>query len=145
MMLPLETRHLFTLTLSVGAILPVGRTPLGERRIAVVTGGDFAGERLRGTVPEGGSDWLLARADTLQLDVRLALRTDDGALIAMTYRGYRHGPAAAIERLNRGEPVDPKSYYFRIAPVFETAAEHYLWLNRVVAVGTGHRLATGPV
>jgi hypothetical protein len=144
-MAEIRTQHLLTVTLAVGTILDVGRTPLGERRIAIVTGGRFEGARLKGTVAEGGSDWILARPDTLQLDVRLALKTDDGALIGMTYRGYRHGPAAVIERLNRGEEVDPTSYYFRIAPFFETAAERYSWLNRVVAVGTGHRLPQGPV
>ena len=31
----------------------------------------------------------------------------------MTYRGMRHGPAAVMERLNRGDTVDPSEYYFR--------------------------------
>jgi uncharacterized protein DUF3237 len=97
-------------------------------------------------VLEGGSDWILARPDSvLQLDVRLTLRTDDDQLIGMTYRGLRHGPAAVIDRLNRGEKVDPSEYYFRTSPVFETASEKYAWLNRIIAVGTGHRLPQGPV
>jgi Protein of unknown function (DUF3237) len=50
-----------------------------------------------------------------------------------------------IDRLNRGETVDPAEYYFRTAPVFETASEKYGWLNRIIAVGTGHRLPQGPV
>jgi Protein of unknown function (DUF3237) len=145
-MAELRTAHLFTITLTVGTIQTLGRTPLGERRIAIVTGGRFEGARLKGTVPEGGSDWILVRPDgAMQLDVRLALATDDGAFVAMTYRGYRHGPAAVIDRLNRGETVDPASYYFRIAPMFETAADKYGWLNRIVAIGTGHRLPQGPV
>jgi len=45
----------------------------------------------------------------------------------------------------RGEAVDPTSYYFRINPMFETAAQAYDWLNRIVAVGIGHRQADGPV
>jgi hypothetical protein len=81
----------------------------------------------------------------LQLDVRLTLKTEDGALIGMTYRGFRHGPPAVIERLNRGETVDPSGYYFRIAPLFETSAPRYDWLNRIICVGTGHRLPQGPV
>ncbi len=144
-MLELRTAHLFTITLSVGTIQNLGRTPLGDRRVAVVSGGKFEGPKLKGTVMEGGSDWILIRPDAMQLDVRLTLRTDDGALIGMTYRGYRHGPADVLDRLNRGEPVDPASYYFRVAPLFETSAEKYAWLNRVVAVATGHRLPDGPV
>lgn len=145
-MAEIRTAHLFTITLSVGKVQNLGRTPFGERRIAPVLGGRFEGPKLKGTVEEGGSDWLLVRPDgATQLDVRLTLKTDDGQLIGMTYRGYRHGPAAVIERLNRGEAVDASQYYFRTAPFFETASEKYGWLNRIVAVATGHRPPEGPV
>lgn len=145
-MTEIRTTPLFTLTLKVGRIQNLGKTPLGERRVATVTGGSFEGPKLAGTVEEGGSDWILVRPDgALQLDVRLTLKTADGQLIGMTYRGFRHGPAPVIERLNRGEPVDPGEYYFRIAPFFETASEKYGWLNRIVALGLGHRLPEGPV
>ncbi len=145
-MAEIRTAHLFTITLKVGEIQPLGKTPFGERRVAVVEGGSFEGARLKGTVLKGGSDWILGRADgVLQLSVRLTLRTQDGDIIAMSYSGYRHGPAAVIERLNRGEKVDPAEYYFRTAPVFETASEKYGWLNRIICVATGDRRADGPV
>lgn len=63
----------------------------------------------------------------------------------MTYRGYRHGPAEVMERLNKGKIVDPSKYYFRVAPFFEPGTEKYTWLNRIVAVGAGSRLPSGPV
>ena len=141
-----RTTPLFTVTLKVPKIQNLGKTPLGERRVGIVASGSFEGPKLSGTVEEGGSDWILVRPDgALQLDVRLTLKTNDGQLIGMTYRGFRHGPPAVIERLNRGEPVDPSEYYFRIAPFFETSSEKYGWLNRIVAVGLGHRLPEGPV
>jgi hypothetical protein len=143
----IETRPLFELRLQVPQILDLGDTPLGRRRIATVTGGEFTGERLKGTVvgaPAG--DWMLLRTDgVLVLDVRLALRTDDGELVYMNYRGLRHGPQEVMARLAAGESVDPRSYYFRIVPTFETAAAKYKWLNGVVAVGTGRREPTGPI
>jgi hypothetical protein len=77
--------------------------------------------------------------------VRLLLKSDDDALIGMTYRGVRHGAADVVARIERGEAVDPASYYFRTAAWFETAAPQYAWLNNIVAVGVGHRLADGPV
>jgi hypothetical protein len=145
-MADIRTAHLFTVTLKVGEIQPVGKTPFGDRRIAIVDGGSFEGARLKGTVLKGGTDWIIGRPDgVLQLDVRMTLKTQDGEIIAMTYRGHRHGPAAVIERLNRGEKVDPSEYYFRTAPWFETASEKYAWLNRIVAVATGDRRADGPV
>jgi hypothetical protein len=142
----IRLEHLFTVRFDVTAPRSLGQTPFGERRIVQITGGSFEGPRLRGTVlPEGG-DWILLRSDgVLQLDVRATLQTDDGALIYMTYRGFRHGPAEVIDRLNRGEAVDPFTYYFRTAPFFETGDERYAWLNRTICVSTGERLPSGPV
>lgn len=146
-MAEIRTEYLFTIKIDVEIPLQMlGKTPYGERRIAKILGGSFAGDRLKGTVLPGGGDWLLHRADDVtQLDVRLTLQTDDAALIYMTYRGMRHGPAAVIDRLNRGEAVDPSEYYFRIAPLFETSADKYQWINKLIAVGSGRRLPQGPV
>ena len=143
----LASRPLFELRLDVPPLIDLGDTPYGRRRIAAVTGGSFEGERLRGTVLGApGGDWLLLRPDgVLMLDVRIVLKTDDGALIYMAYRGLRHGAADVMERLARGEAVDASSYYFRITPTFETAAPAYAWLNRLLAVGIGHREPAGPV
>ncbi|MEZ5650947.1 MAG: DUF3237 domain-containing protein [Burkholderiaceae bacterium] len=143
----IQTEKLFTLTLQVAMpMASLGRTQYGDRRIATVTGGRFEGERLNGTVQGVGGDWILNRIDGVtQLDVRITLVTDDGASIFMTYRGLRHGPAEVMDKMARGEPVDPDAYYFRISPAFETGDERYAWLNKIICVGSGHRLPTGPV
>jgi hypothetical protein len=73
------------------------------------------------------------------------MATSDDALIGMTYQGIRHGPPDVIARVEKGEAVDPAAYYFRINPVFETAAARYDWLNRVLAIGVGYRRADGVV
>ena len=141
-----RTRALFVMHLEVKPLQIVGATPAAYRRIGVVPSGSFEGERLSGVVLDGGSDWQSVRADgATTLDVRLVLQTTDGALIGMTYRGIRHGPADVVQRMERGEAVDPASYYFRINPLFETSAAPYDWLNRVVALGIGDRRADGPV
>ncbi|MBV8590041.1 MAG: DUF3237 family protein, partial [Acetobacteraceae bacterium] len=57
----------------------------------------------------------------------------------------RHGPADVLEKLWRGEEVDPALYYFRVAMLFETASDKYAWLNRIIAVGTGTRRPDGPI
>jgi hypothetical protein len=131
--------------LAVRPLIIVGETPLTTRRIGIVFGGKFEGERLSGEILDGG-DWQSVRQDgSTLLDVRLILKTDDGALIGVTYKGIRQGPPDVIARLEHGEPVDPESYYFRINPMFETASEKYAWLNNILAIGTGHRFAEGPV
>ncbi len=145
-MAEIRTAPLFTMSLQVSGMQPIGATPNGDRRVGLVAGGSFQGERLRGTVLSGGADWIIVRPDgATTLDVRLVLETDDGAAIGMTYRGMRHGPAAVMERMNRGENVDPSEYYFRTSVVFETAAPKYDWLNRIIAIGTGRRPPEGPV
>lgn len=139
-------RPLFTMRLAVGDLLAVGGPEGSGRRIGPISGGTFEGDRLHGTILAGGSDWQVMRGDgVIRLDARIILRTHDDALIAMTYAGLRHGPEEVIAKLGRGEPVDPASYYFRIVPSFATSAPGYAWLNRIVAMGSGHRLPEGPV
>jgi Protein of unknown function (DUF3237) len=141
-----RTRPLFVMRLDVRKLEIIGATPGPFRRVGIVPGGVFAGERLSGTVLDGGADWQEVRRDgATTLDVRLILKTADDALIGMTYRGLRHGPADVIARLERGEAPAPASYYFRINPMFETAAPAYDWINRVMAVGTGYRGTDGVV
>jgi hypothetical protein len=140
----IRLRPLLTMKLAVRPIIVIGETPLTTRRVGVVFGGVFEGERLSGEVLDGGSDWQSVRHDgSTLLDVRLNLRTGDGALIGVTYR-VRQGPPDIIARLERGEQVAPESYYFRINPMFETASEKYAWLNNILAIGTGHRFSGGP-
>jgi hypothetical protein len=140
-----RTKPLFVMRLDVKPLQIVGAAPAGFRRVGVVTGGTFAGDELSGRALDG-ADWQIVRSDGgVTLDVRLMLETHDKAMIAMTYRGLRTGPADVLDRLNKGEAVDPTDYYFRIAPLFETAAPRYAWLNDVVAVGVGHRYPEGPL
>jgi hypothetical protein len=141
-----HTRALFVMRLDVKPMVIVGDTPGSFRRVGIVPSGAFAGERLSGKVLDGGSDWQTVRSDgSTMLDVRLILRTDDGTDITMSYRGIRHGTTDVIQRMENGETVDPASYYFRITPIFEAPTGKYEWLNRIIAVGAGHRLAYGPV
>ena len=141
-----RTRPLFVMRLDVRPLQIIGATPAAYRRVGVVPSGVFEGERLSGQVLDGGSDWQTIRSDgSTTLDVRLVLKTADDALIAMTYRGIRQGPPDVIARIEKGDVVDPADYYFRIAPLFETAAPSYAWLNTIVAIGIGHRRADGPI
>jgi hypothetical protein len=143
----LKSRPLFDISIELHPIQLLGNTPAGERRIIAVSGGSFTGHRLRGEIlPHAGSDLLLTRSDgSYQQDVRLALRTDDGALILMTYRGVRHSSQEVAARMAAGEVVDSSEYYLRIAPFFETAAASYAWLNNIVAIGVGERLPNGAI
>jgi len=142
----ISTQHLFTLRLEIAPFVRIGAAPGRNLNIAPIAGGTFEGDRLRGTVAPGGSDWLEPRADGSNLiNVRIALQTDDGALIAIRYRGIRYASPEVSSRLQNGENVDASEYYFRASFMFETASEKYGWLNHIVGVGTGERPPSGPV
>ena len=144
----LPHRHLLTLRLNVdfAAMAVIGKTPAGLRRIAPVTGGTFTGDRLNGLVMPGGSDWVVNRTDgVMVIDVRLTLKTDDGALIYLTYQGRFLTDADAMARFNKGMLLDTGDYSLALSARFECGHDRYSWLNNVIAVGTGIQTATGPI
>ena len=142
----MTSRLLMKLQVVVPPPQRLGAVPHGTRVIAPIASGTFEGPRLRGTVLPGGCDWTLLRSDgVLELDLRLTLETDDGASIYLTSFGLRHGPPDVLAALARGEPVDQSKYYFRTAPRFETSAPPYAFLNRLIAISSGERRASGPI
>ena len=137
----LKSEFLFSITVGVSALYDIGQMPLGLRHIDMLGPGSFEGPRLKGEVLPGGMDQKTFRSDgAMTPDVRMVLRTDDGALIYCTYSGVRYGPPEVMRRIAEGEQVDPSEYYLRNTPRFETAAAPYDWLNRIVAVGVGRRM-----
>ena len=129
----MRTRPLMALRLDTAPTQNLGAGPRGARLTFPIVGGSFEGTGLRGKVLPGGGDWAIKRADgVLELDLRITLQTDDGALIQMTFEGIRDDAA-------KGAP------YFRTLPRFETADTKYALLNRLLAVGAGEVGADGPV
>ncbi|WP_433241380.1 DUF3237 domain-containing protein [Actinomadura nitritigenes] len=143
----IRTELLFDIVVDLDQPLDFGRGPAGRRVLFGAAGGAFEGPRLRGEVLPGGGDWALFRpGGAMCLDVRLALRTDDGALVHMTYGGrYTTPPELRDEMADTAtrHRVDPSRYYFRTNPLFETGAERYAWLNDAVCVGTGYLVEGG--
>src|SRR4030095_1261236 len=108
-MTELKSRHLFRITMKLPPTLELGATPAGTRRVYTVYAGDV--------LPPAGSALRQLRADgSAQQHVRLILRTDDGALILMTYRGVRHASPEVNERIARGERGGASDCYLRQAP-----------------------------
>lgn len=107
----------------------LGVTSRGHRKVWPILGGRFEGERLRGRVVSG-ADWGIVRSDgVLELDLRVALETEDGAQITMTFFGLR----------------DDAKHYFRTLPRFTTASPKYAFLNRVLTVSTSKLTPEGPI
>ena len=121
--------YLGTLRAETGTRTVVENGPQGTRTIVQVVGGRFEGPRLKASVQTPAGDWITNRADgSYRLDVRLTLKTDDGALILVTYNGI-------------GQTTDAGAS-LRIAPLFETGDSRYVWLTRLQAVGVGERAGT---
>jgi hypothetical protein len=119
----------------------VGPGPYGTRMIFDVTGGSFAGPRLRGRLLASGGDWLLVRPDGHGLlDVRATLATDDGAFVYAQYHGVLELSARVQALIASGGSTEFGEVYFATQPRFETGDPRYAWLNAVVAVGEGRLL-----
>jgi hypothetical protein len=135
-----DLTFVFELRASVGQPIELGTVPLGRRRVIPIEAGTVDGPRLAGVVLPGGADWQLIRADGVaEIEARYTIRSSDGTMISVVNRGLRHGPPEIMHKLIAGEPVDPSSYYFRTAPVFEVGAGPHEWLTRSLFVGVGIR------
>jgi hypothetical protein len=105
-----------------GEVHRMGPTPFGRRVIASIAHGRWDGDRIRGDIIGAGGDWAVPGTERVMLlDVRQLVRTDDGALIYVTYTGR----------------ADRERGTYTVAPTFETDDERYAWLNLVQAIGQG--------
>lgn len=131
------------LTVTVGAPVEAGAVTgvetRGQRRIIPITGGSVRG-RLQGRVLAGGADFQIIVSPTMAvLDARYVLALDSGEHVYVQNHALRRGPAEAIARLARGEPVDPAAIYFRCVPRFEVSSPALGWLTESIFIGTGAR------
>ena len=107
-------------------MVEIGRTPLGMRRRVPITGGSFAGPRIRGTVLSGGADWQLQRADDWTvIEADYMMRAQDGALIHVRNVGLTNSRVAGAT-----------SRYLRTVPRFEAPEGPHGWLNQAIFIGT---------
>jgi uncharacterized protein DUF3237 len=125
---------------------PLGRTegsPRGTSQYWEMTSGTLTGSGLRAHIAMPGSDWMAESADGFSRpDVRVALLTDDGALILMHYTGLVERTEAFVAAANDNRPTEWDDQYMRFAVTFDTGAERYRWLNRSLFVARGHILGT---
>jgi hypothetical protein len=137
----LATKYVFSLAIKVSTPIVAGDFGHGVRRIIPILGGEVRGEGIHGTIFPCGADFQVIRPNGFtELEAKYAFQTDDGAIIYIENIGIRFGPKQALDRIARGEIVDPTLIYFRSVPKFETGSEKYRWLmeNLFIGVGTRH-------
>lgn len=148
-MVEVETRHLCTYHATLEPVQhDTGVAHFGRRMIAVVTGGTFEGDRLKGRVLYGGGDWATIEEarDVLRLDARVTWETHDGAKIYVSYRGILRPLTEAQKQAGRGgvrTAQDLRDVYFRTCPIIETGDSRYVWLNDIAVVGLGSVIPGG--
>ncbi|HXY91999.1 MAG TPA: DUF3237 family protein, partial [Acidimicrobiia bacterium] len=87
-----------------------------------------------------GVDWQVVRSDdVVDIDAHYVLVTDAGEPIEVRSSGLRKASKEVVERIARGDPVDPSEYYFRTHIRLSTSAPRLAWLNGLIAVSTGER------
>jgi muconolactone delta-isomerase len=127
--------------------IDLGDTAQGHRRIVPLTGGTFTGPDINGSLLPGASaDWQIVQPDGTALgDIRYTLQTDSGDLLYVQSRAVRHGSAAVLARLARGEHVDASEYVFRASTHIETAVPELDWLNKGVFATVAGRQPAGVI
>jgi hypothetical protein len=136
----LVTKYVFSLAIKVGTPIVAGETGHGLRRVIPILGGEVRGPSMQGTIFPYGADFQVIRANGFtELEAKYAFQMDDGAIVYIENIGIRFGPKEALDRIARGEIVDPALIYFRSVPKFETGSEKYRWLMENLFIGSGAR------
>jgi hypothetical protein len=141
-------RHLFSFSATVAPEWRIMRPEVGSKlSICLFQSGQFEGPRLSGTVLPVGGDWAeYQSARLLRIYVRGLLRTHDGDLIALDYRGLWATPPGVLERVL--QPGGDQAFvaaenYLRVVASFETDSPKYSWMNEILAIGVGQKTADG--
>jgi Protein of unknown function (DUF3237) len=102
----------------------------------VRAGGWVKGPRINGTLLAPSGDWFrVLPSGASRLDVRATIKTDDGALIYVSYNGIFKDSEETEARASKGEVLTSRDMYFVIAPTMQTSAKKYDWLNGVQCIG----------
>lgn len=118
--MPAQGELVLEADLQLGAVLELGQTQYGMRRVLPIDGGTFTGPEIGGDVMAGGLDWeLTLPSGAIELEARLILETDSGARIYLRVCGVAAGSGV------------------RVVLDFEAGASGaYDWLNDGMFVGT---------
>jgi hypothetical protein len=91
-------------------------------------------------VLEGGVDWQRTRPDgVLEIDAHYVLVTGAEEMIEVRSVGLRRAAPEVVDRIMRGDDIDPSTYYFRTHVRFRASVPRLVWLNDLIAVSTGQR------
>jgi Protein of unknown function (DUF3237) len=132
--------YAFSVRATLAAPLEQGEIDGKRARFIAITGGTVSGPKFEGTVLPGGGDWqTIAPGGLTEVFARYSLKAKDGTVIAITNAGVRTATPEVIEKLAKGEDVDPSLYYFRTSARFDVAKGPHEWMKRTLFVARGIR------
>ena len=120
----IELHLLGVMKAQLGESVNVGGGPKGARVVIDVPSVEFTGDRVNAVLATNdAADWATFSDDgkIAALDVRLTLKTDDGAFIYIEYAGR----------------MDVEKGLLATAPTFQTGSAKYSWMNGIQAVAAG--------
>lgn len=121
-----KTEFMWEAKVKIANMINVGESKRGVVRVIPITGGTFAGPKIKGEVLPGGEDSQLVRPDgDTELNARYLLKTDDGYVIQVTNKALIH--------------TDSKTNAFYCKSVLDLEAptnSPYDYLNHAIFIGT---------
>jgi hypothetical protein len=110
---------LYTSFVDIADPIDMGVGPLGDRLAIPITGGNFTGPLLSGTIRNLGADWALIDPKTgiFSPDTRYQFLTSDGANIFVRSTGSQV----------------PATGEIHLRLLFETGSAKYYWLNNIIS------------
>ena len=121
-----KTEFMWDAKVKIANMINVGESKRGIVRVIPITGGTFAGPKIKGEVLPGGEDSQLVRPDgDTELNARYLLKTDDGYVIQVTNKALIH--------------TDSKTKAFYCKSVLDLEAPKnspYDYLNHAIFIGT---------
>ena len=121
-----KTEFMWDAKVKIANMINLGESKRGVRRVIPITGGTFAGPKIKGEILSGGEDWQLVRPDgDTELSARYLLKTNDGSVIQVINSALIH--------------TDAKTNAFYCKSVIDLEAPRnspYDYLNHAIFIGT---------
>jgi hypothetical protein len=118
---------------------PTTGSPFGARVCWSVTDATLRGPRIDARLVMPGADWIRLGPDGIRRpDQRLVFRTDDGAVVMLSYDDALIRETDAFHTaLARGGETTTEDQYMRMVARFDTGSARYAWLMQSLFIGEG--------
>ena len=145
-MIELEPAMIYRLDVTGPVEATDGSAANPRRQFWQMTRATLEGPSIRATTAMPGIDWFTPYPNGYgRPHVRLAFRTDDGALVLLEYHGIVQATAAFTRAVESDTSTQWNDQYMRMALTFDTQAERYAWLMQSLFIARGRLLGANAI